>query len=159
MKNAIAAGLLIFIVLAIWSAQVVARRWLALVIFGVAALILVLSIHFAAALDNGQWEGTDPAVREWHHSLMSPDIPNMPCCGEADAYWCDDYYARDDKAYCRITDTRDDATLMRPHIEVGTEIEIPPTKLKHDAGNPTGHSILFVSRSLFTYCFVQNGGV
>lgn len=126
--------------------------------FVVLGLIVALySVSFAH--DYGQWEGTDPAIREWYKNLMMPDIPNAPCCGEADAYWCDDYYSRDGKAYCKITDDRNDALLMRPHIDIGTEIEIPPHKLKHDAGNPTGHSILFVSRGLYTYCFVQNGGV
>lgn len=140
------------------------RFYLVLLYGGVivlAALILFspISVRYSPARDVGQWEGSDPAVREWYQHLMMPDIPNAPCCGEADAYWCDNYYARDGKAYCKITDDRDDAPLMRPHIDVGTEIEIPPHKLKHDAGNPTGHSILFVSRGLFTYCYVQNGGV
>lgn len=134
--------------------------YLALAITGVLALIVLLfNIRVSPARDVGQWEGSDPKVREWYQHLMMPDIPNAPCCGESDAYWCDNYYARDGKAYCKITDDRDDTPLMRPHIDVGTEIEIPPHKLKHDAGNPTGHSILFVSRGLFTYCYVQNGGV
>jgi hypothetical protein len=123
------------------------------------AILIVALLSPLHAKDLGQWETSDPKVREWYHSLMSPDIPNMPCCGEADAYWCDNYYARNGKSFCKITDDRDDTPLKRPHIDVGTEIEIPPNKLKHDAGNPTGHSILFVSRGLFTYCFVQNGGV
>lgn len=122
-------------------------------------LVFLYSVDFARARDLGQWSNSDPKVRQWYQSLMMPDIPSAPCCGEADAYWCDDYYARDGKAYCKITDDRDDTPLMRPHIDIGTEIEIPPHKLKHDAGNPTGHSILFVSRGLYTYCFVQNGGV
>ena len=80
----------------------------------------------------------------------------MPCCGEADAYWCDDYFARDGKAYCRITDDR--VVPGRPQVDVGTEILIPPYKLKWDKSNPTGHAIVFMSPRLYVYCFVQSGG-
>jgi hypothetical protein len=101
---------------------------------------------------------------EWYGSLLQPDNPNASCCGLADAYWCDDYYARDGKAYCRITDDRDDAPLKRPHVDIGTEILIPPYKLKWEQsgkpiGNPTGHSVVFLSPMLHVFCFVQAGGV
>jgi len=101
----------------------------------------------------------DHANDAWYGSLMQPDNPASSCCGLADAYWCDDYFARDGKAYCRITDDRDDAPLNRPHIPVGTEFEIPPYKLKFDRGNPTGHSVIFVNTSGHVWCFVQTGGV
>lgn len=123
---------------------------------------LILALLFATsahARDLGQWEDSDPVVSEWFKTLMQPDVPTASCCGAADAYWCDDYYARDGKAYCRITDLRDDGPLKRAHVDPGTEIEIPPNKLKHDAGNPSGHSVVFLSRGLYVYCFVQNGGV
>lgn len=103
----------------------------------------------------------DPAHHEldgWFAGLMQPDIPTSSCCGYADHYWCDDYYARDGKAYCRITDDRDDAPFNRPHIPVGTEIEIPPYKLKFDRGNPTGHSVVFLSSTRHVFCFVQGTG-
>lgn len=99
----------------------------------------------------------NPELNEWYRGLMQPDVPTMSCCGEADAYYCDDYYARDGRAYCKITDDR--VVPGRPQVDVGTEIEIPPNKLKFDRGNPTGHSIVFLSRNLYTFCFVQNGGV
>lgn len=100
----------------------------------------------------------------WYSSLKQPDNPNISCCGLADAYWCDDYYARDGKAYCRITDDRDDAKLGRPHIDMGTEFEIPPHKLKWEqdgkpAGNPTGHAVIFVNMQGHVWCYVQAGGV
>ena len=46
-----------------------------------------------------------------------------------------------------ITDDRPDEPLGRPHLDVGTEIEIPNKKLKWDKGNPTGHGIVFLSRA------------
>jgi hypothetical protein len=120
-------------------------------------VLLILSAFAARAHDDGQWNN-DPALRDWYQALMQPDNPNTSCCGEADAYFCDDYYARDGRAYCRITDDRPDEPRHRPHVDVGTEIEIPPYKLKFDRGNPTGHSVVFISRQQYVYCFVQAGG-
>ena len=111
----------------------------------------------AQARDNGQWQ--DNEVSRWYKSLMQPDVPTLSCCGEADAYWCDDIHVKGGKAYCRITDNRPDGPLGRPHREIGREYEIPPHKLKHDKGNPTGHSIIFLSSAGYTWCFVQSGGV
>lgn len=125
------------------------------------ATLLILCATFAQARDNGQWENSDPAVKEWYRTLMRPDVPDMSCCGEADAYYCDIIHIREGKTYCTITDDRDDAPLRRPHIDIGTEILIPPEKLKYDRGNPTGHSILFVGTSNgyhFAFCFVQTWG-
>lgn len=90
---------------------------------------------------------------------MQPDNPNASCCGEADAYWCDRINVREKKTYCTITDTREDAPRHRPHVDIGTEIEIPDYKLKWDRGNPTGHAIVFLSRSQYVYCFVQGTGI
>ncbi|MCS3690969.1 hypothetical protein ABIF26_006476 [Bradyrhizobium elkanii] len=106
-----------------------------------------------------------PELDDWYASLMQPDAPHASCCGKADAYWCDDYYARDGRAFCKITDDRPDAPLNRPHIPLGTEIEIPPNKLKWDRANPTGHAVIFVrggawGPGLFTvFCFVQGTGI
>lgn len=135
------------------------------IIVGFLAAMFVGAVH---ARDLGQWEGNDPSIRQWFRSLMQPDNPHLSCCGEADGYWCDDYYARDGKAYCKITDNRDDEPLRRPHVPVGTEIEIPNHKLKWDRSNPTGHAVVFlaarggpmvIEQSRTVLCFVQNGGV
>jgi hypothetical protein len=117
-------------------------------------LFFLFKIDFARAHDHNH-----PEIDGWYSSLMQPDNPTIPCCGKADAYWCDDYYARDGKAYCRVTDDRPDGPLGRPHIPVGTEVEIPPHKLKWDKKNPTGHAVVFMSKALYVHCFVQGGGV
>ena len=111
------------------------------------------------ARDLGQWENADPAVRQWYQSLMQPDVPTASCCGEADAYWADEIHVRDGRTYVRVTDDRPDEPLRRPHVENGTEIEIPHYKLKWDQSNPTGHGIVFMSRTRFVFCYVQPGGV
>lgn len=113
-----------------------------------------------AARDIGQWEQTDPAIREWFKGLKQPDNPNVSCCGEADAYWADSYEL--DKAtggyIAIITDERDDVRLGRPHIAPGTRVPIPKHKIKWNQGNPTGHGILFIGLG-GVYCYLPPGGV
>lgn len=136
-------------------------KWpLAVAVVTVFVVIVVLfSIHPSPAKDYGQWDNTDPTIRQWYQSLMQPDNPAVSCCGEADAYWADEVHYRDGRTYAVITDDRDDAPLMRQHIDVGTEIYVPDSKLKYDQGNPTHHGVIFVSRGGLTYCFVMPGGV
>src|SRR5260370_575892 len=121
--------------------------------------LVFLWVGSALAHDSGQWEHSDPAVREWYQSLMQPDVPNASCCGEADAYWADEIHVRDGKTYATITDDRADEPRGRPHVDIGTEIEIPNNKLKWDKSNPTGHGIVFLSRGGYVFCYVQPGGV
>lgn len=130
-----------------------ATFWLGVAIVCMATLWLIFAwIKPALAHDPAHHE-----LDQWYAGLMQPDNPTASCCGKADAYWCDDYFARDGKAYCRITDDREVAG--RPPVPVGTEIEIPERKLKWDRGNPTGHSIVFLSSGGMVFCFVQSGGV
>ena len=110
------------------------------------------------ARDLGQWDAVDPSLKQWYQALMQPDVPSASCCGEADAYWADEIHVRDGKTYATITDDRPDEPRGRPHIEAGTEIEIPNNKLKWDKSNPTGHGIVFLSRNGYVFCYVQPGG-
>jgi len=125
----------------------------------VTTLGILCGILAAMLIGNVRAHDGDPSHDAWFRSLKQPDNPNVSCCGKADAYWCDTWYVRDSKTYCRITDERDDAPLGRPHVPVGTEIYIPDYKLKWDASNPVGHAVIFLGISLTVYCFVQNGGV
>lgn len=125
-----------------------------------ASLGFVLGI--LAALFIGSVKAHDsshPELNDWYAGLMQPDVPTASCCGEADAYWADEIHVRDGKTFATITDDRADAPLHRPHVENGTEIEIPDNKLKWDRGNPTGHGVLFLSRSGYVYCFVNGAGI
>ncbi len=128
--------------------------------FGIAAILVIalLSSPSAHSRDLGQWEAADPAVKQWYQGLMQPDVPTASCCGEADAYWADEIHVRDGKTYAVITDDRPDEPRGRPHVPNGTEIEIPNHKLKWDAGNPTGHGVLFMSRNRYVFCYAQGGG-
>ena len=129
------------------------RRWLALAVTCVLALIFILySVKISPAHDHEH-----PELDEWYAGLMQPDAPTVSCCGEADAYWCDTIHVKDGKTFCTITDDR--VVLHRPHVPVGTVIEIPDNKLKWDRGNPTGHAVVFLSTSNHVYCFVQGTGI
>ena len=88
----------------------------------------------AHARDLGRWDAVDPALRHCYQALMQPDVPTASCCGEADAYFADEIHVRDGKTYAVITDERPDEQRNRPHLDVGTEIEIPERKLKWDRG-------------------------
>ncbi len=53
---------------------------------------------------------------------------------------------------------RPDQPRGRPHIDIGTEIEIPNNKLKWDKSNLTGQGIVFLSRNGYVFCYAQPGG-
>jgi hypothetical protein len=129
-----------------------AERWLVFIVVMI-VILFGASLYPVFAHDHDH-----PELDAWYATLMQPDNPSMSCCGKSDAYWCDDYFARGDKAFCRITDDRPDGPLKRPHIPIGTEIEIPNHKLKWDRGNPVGHAVVFVSPMLHVYCYVQASG-
>jgi hypothetical protein len=130
-------------------------------------MILVLAfgcvMGVVNARDLGQWGNEDPTIREWYQALMQPDAPHASCCGEADAYFADEVHVRNGKTYAVITDDRPDIPRMRPHVEIGTEVEIPDNKLKWDRSNPTGHGVVFLGsgsgRNRYVFCYVQPGGV
>ena len=121
------------------------------------AMLFMLLPTFAR--DNGQWENSDPVIRSWFRGLMQPDDPELPCCGEADAYWADRVEVKDGQEIAIITDTRPDAPLARWHVPVGTRIVVPPNKLKWDRGNPTGHIVIFLNRDREVMCYVTGTGI
>ncbi len=130
-----------------------------LILLCVLTLAFLFSLRQVHARDLGQWEDLDPELRSWYQALRQPDNPQVSCCGESDAYWCDEIWAEGEHNYCKITDTRDDVPLRRPHRDVGTVFQIPPHKYQGRYGNPTGHSIIFLSYAGDVYCFVMQGGV
>lgn len=121
------------------------------------ALHWLLSVSVANARENDTWEANPPEVRQWYRSLMQPDNPSISCCGEADAYYADSFEVQGDEYVAIITDDRD--IPNRRHIAPGTKIVVPNHKLKYDAGNPTGHGVIFMNTIGTVYCYVMPGGV
>jgi hypothetical protein len=106
----------------------------------------------ALARDNGQWENSPAHIRQWFEGLKQPDNPNASCCGEADAYEADLFEIDEDHYVAIVTDGKGE-------IPNGTKIPVPNHKLKWDAGNPTGHGIIFIGTHGQVYCYVLPGGV
>jgi hypothetical protein len=117
-----------------------------------AALAALAMLLPAAARDNGQWADSPAHVRQWFQSLMQPDNPSRSCCGEADAFEADTFAVEDDHYIAIITDGKG-------VIPNGTRIAVPNEKMKWDAGNPTGHGIVFIGTNGQLYCYVAPGGV
>lgn len=132
------------------------RRGLLVLAAFVAALLFGMSN--VRAKDNGQWKYASPDIADYFAKLMQPDSP-VSCCGSADLYWADKTDdCRPHEQNCAlvaiITDTRDDAPLMRAHIPAGTRIIIPPNKVRRPpSNNPTQHTIVFVGPTGIVYCF------
>jgi hypothetical protein len=118
----------------------------------IAAIAALAMIASALARDNGQWADSPAAVRQWFQSLMQPDNPYLSCCGEADAFEADTFEVDGDQYIAIITDGKG-------VIPPGTRIPIPNAKMKWDAGNPTGHGIVFIGAQGQVYCYVAPGGV
>lgn len=128
----------------------------------VATLGIVLGILAALFIGNVKAHDRDREHDGWYASLKQPDFPNSSCCGVADAYWCDDISVDNGRTFCAITDDQD--VPGRPKLPMGTKIEIPNHKLKWEQGgqpigNPTGHSVVFLSSGGAVYCFVQSTGI
>jgi hypothetical protein len=117
-----------------------------------AALAMLLLVGPALARDNGQWDAISPATREWFQGLKQPDHPGVSCCGEADAVEADEWRVMRDHVEATVTNGRG-------YVPDGTVISVPLSKMKQDAGNPTGHSILFLSSGHQVFCFVVGAGI
>jgi len=122
-------------------------------------IALAVLFSTADARDLGQWETQQSGVRQWFQKLMQPDNPYLSCCGEADAYWADQFEMSNGQYVAVITDDRADEPLRRPHRPVGEKIVVPNNKIKWDAGNPTGHGVIFIGVGDRVFCYVTPGGV
>jgi hypothetical protein len=111
----------------------------------------MLGVDISHARDNGQWADRPERVRQWFQSLKQPDHPRVSCCGEADAYEADNFEVEGDHYVAIITDGRG-------VLPSGTRIPVPNAKMKWDAGNPTGHGIIFIGNAGQVYCYVTPGG-
>jgi len=101
------------------------------------------------------------ALSDWFESLSrySPSIGMMvPCCAEHDALYADQWRA-DENGNLVVVVT---GAGPRNHwwAPIGREYLIEDYKTIKHSGNPTGHSLLFVSPlTLQAICFVYGDGV
>ena len=104
-----------------------------------------------------EWENSPPHIRQWFQNLKQPDHPRQSCCGEADSYEAD-LYERDGSDYVAII-TGQGPAVAKPYIPEGTRLRVPNAKIKWDAGNPTGHGVIFVGKDYKIYCYVPPAGI
>lgn len=127
--------------------RMVALVWLIVIIF-------MMIVGYALARDGGQWADMDATIASWFRNLKMPDNPYVSCCGESDAYEADEFEIEGDHYVAIITAHRAVST-----IPVGTRIPVPNNKMKWDAGNPTGHGIIFMGAQMQVFCYVTPGGI
>jgi len=126
-----------------------------------AILLLSALLDGAVARQGSRW-GASQNVHDWFATLMQPDNPRVPCCGEADAYWADSYEVDEDQYVAIITDDRGegyDEYVGRITREPGSKFPVPNRKIKWNSGNPTGHGIVFLSSQGSVICYLPPGGV
>jgi hypothetical protein len=126
--------------------------WAALLILILTPTVVAMSVVPAKARDDGQWADQPENIRQWFQSLKQPDHPRVSCCGEADAFEADRFEVDGDHYVAIITDGKG-------LIPGGTRIPVPNQKLKWDAGNPTGHGIIFIGPQGQIYCYVTPSGL
>ena len=115
---------------------------------------------------------SSPDLSEYYQSLNQPDNPSNSCCGAGDAYYADKVKdcpvdASDCALIAIITDTRpdtfklpDDKIINRPHVDPGTEVVIPKSKIrKKPIPNPTEHNIVFMNRYNSVLCWEPGAGI
>ena len=124
----------------------------ALLILILTPIVLAIGVVTAKARDDGQWADQPEHVRRWFQSLKQPDHPRVSCCGEADAFEADSFEVDGDHYVAVITNGKG-------VISNGTRIPVPNQKMKWDAGNPTGHGIIFIGPQGQVYCYVTPSGL
>ena len=113
------------------------------------AVVMLLLVSGASAVDRGQYGEVPDDVRSWFKSVRSPH--GIPCCDIADGH---------------RTSFRADAA-GHFWVPIGPEgdpwVLVPPEAVVTDAGNPTDSAIVwFVPQGngpVFIRCFVPTGGV
>jgi len=78
--------------------------------------------------------------------------PPCPAAARRDAFEADTFEVEGDHYIAIITDGKG-------VIPNGTRVAVPNQKMKWDAGNPTGHGIVFIGTNGQLYCYVAPGGV
>jgi hypothetical protein len=126
--------------------------WAALLNLILTLIVVASGVVEAKARDDGQWTNVPENIRRWFESLKQPDHPRLSCCGEADAFEADSFEVEGDHYVAIITDGKG-------VIPSGTRIPVPNQKMKWDAGNPTGHGIIFIGPQRQVYCYVTPGGL
>lgn len=102
-------------------------------------LVAFISVGSAYAVDNGQYENVDPAVREWFRGVRAPS--GVPCCDIADGHRTQ-FKVENDKLVALIEDKW---------------VMVPPESIVKGSRNPTGDAVIWWVRQgegYYVRCFV-----
>lgn len=103
--------------------------------------VLLLLTCSAAAMDNGQYENSDPAIRKWFKNQMSRQ--GILCCDIADGHYTN-WRGTTEGGYEVPID--------------GTWIAVPEQAVIYNSHNPTGEAVVwytkFPDHGLVIRCFV-----
>ncbi len=114
----------------------------------------------------------NPGMKDWYSRQMQPDAWLTSCCGPGDVYWADKFeIGADGQFYAIVTDDRPDEILdaegniiaVRPHVDVGTRVLIPPIKHKDPRADPMPeprHGVVWLRTfpDKWVYCYVSPPG-
>jgi hypothetical protein len=136
---------------------------------GLAALALFLWISTSAPARErfaGEFDKVPDNIRSWFKSVRSPR--GVPCCDVADGHrttWRSGDEDAENSGYeVPITDTHGTAPDLDDPDAAGIEttttwVKVPKAAVVHNAGNPTGESIVWYVRQrnndYFIRCFVS----
>lgn len=90
----------------------------------------------------------------WISTVQRPDIRGASCCGDGDAYIADNFEVVDGELFAIIT--ADYAADDPNGAHRGQRILIPPEKRNHlpeDAGNTSGHGVVFLYNKGSVLCY------
>lgn len=117
------------------------------------AVLMLITLAPASALDNGQWGDVPDHVRSWFKSVRSPN--GVPCCDIADGHRTD-YDIRAGGYW-----------IPNPGGYAGEWMQVPPEAVVYNAGNPIGEAIVWYvlqgtgsdgKAAVYIRCFVPGGG-
>jgi hypothetical protein len=107
--------------------------------------------------------------REWVSTVKRPDT-RTSCCGEGDAFVADNFKVVGGELFAEITENYPPMTTsdeegnvvpnyqdFRSKITKGMWIKVPQEKVNHaleDAGNVSGHGVIFLGGQGEVYCFI-----
>lgn len=96
--------------------------------------------------------------QQWISTVARPDLrPGVAsCCGDADTFIADNFEIVNGQLFAIITEDYTDETYPGFHIAKGDKVLIPPEKVNHlpeDAGNTSGHGVVFLGANGVVYCY------
>jgi hypothetical protein len=101
----------------------------------------------AQAFDNGQYEGVDPAIREWFKNV-TPYPGGIPCCSLADGHLTE--WRAGKATQYEVPIVVDGADGLPSQV---TWVPVPDNVVIH-VPNPTGSSVVWYGPTNTIRCFV-----